>query len=436
MDPAIVGVLTLVLWIILLTLRLPVGIALMVAATAGYWYLEGAGPTLATLGTIPYRFSTSYMFTVLPAFALMGQLAAYTGFSTELYDVARAWIGHLRGGLAMATILGCTMFSAVVGSPIATIVTMVRVSIPEMQRAGYDDKLSTGCLAAGSLIGPMIPPSTTFIVYSFLTEANLGDLFIAGIFPGLLICALYIITIYIWARLNPRIAPSTVAAVSWRERFTKAPQVWGVGTMFVVVLGGIYVGIFTPTEAGAIGAFTMIVLALARRKLNLSNYSRALMDTGQLVAMMFVLLSGVYVFNCLLAISQIPVMLVELCKAFPGGNWGFMIAIMILYIVTGCFVDTLAVIFITVPILINPVMAMGFDIVWFGVLICLLGGIGCITPPYGVSVFALAGMLPEIGAGKIFRGCVPFLIPLVVAVVLLSVFPQIATWLPYSMRPY
>lgn len=435
MSPVMVGVLAIVLWVVLVLLRMPVGMALMAVMVGGYWYLEGSEPTLYTLGTIPYRFATSYIFTVLPPFALMGQLAAYTGFSGEAYDVARAWIGHWRGGLAIATIVGCTMFSAVVGSPIACLVTMVAVSLPEMRRAGYDDKLSTGSLAAGSLLGPMIPPSTVFIMYAFLTEVNLGDLFIAGICPGLIMCVLYCITIAIWAKIDPKIAPSMITPATWRVRLTKAPQVWGIGFVFVACIGGMFVGFFTPTEAGSIGAFVVLALALVRRKLTWSNFNRSLLDTGRLVGMFFILFTGVYLFNNLLAISRIPDMLVDFCLGFPGGYWGVMIAVYLMYLITGLFMDAMAVVFITVPVLYPAVQAMGFDLVWFGVIILFLADIGAITPPYGISVFALRGMVKDIPMWTIFRGCFPFLISLTVGLVLLSVFPQIATWLVYLFKP-
>lgn len=435
MDPLTVGLLSLLFWLVLVFLRVPVGIALMLAASIGLWYLEGADRALFYLSHVPYRVATTYTFTVLPAFAFMGQIAAETGFSTDAYNLARAWVGHRRGGLGMATILGCTMMAAIIGSPIATAVTMLAIALPEMRRAGYDDRLSTGCLGTGSILGPMIPPSVFFIVYSFLTEESLGYLFIAGIGPGLMLTVLYLITILIWCKFNPSIAPVASAPASWRERLTKTPHVWAIGLIFLFILGGIYTGFFTPTEAGSMGAFAMVAVALIRRKLTWKIFNRSLLDTGRLIAMLMVLTTGVMVFVPFLAVSRLAPALIELISGFPGGTWGVMAAIMVMYLILGMFMSAFEQIFITVPILFPVVVALGFDPIWFGVILCLLCGIGNLTPPYGVIVFVINGLAPDIGMWKIFRGCIPFLFANLIGLILLSIFPEISLWLVHTMRP-
>ena len=429
-----IGILGIVLFLILVFIRMPVGFALLLVGFVGYWYLDGINPTLATLSTIPYRMVTNYVFTALPPFILMGQLAFHTGLSSDAYEMASKWIGHLRGGLAMATIAACTMFAAVTGSPIATALTMVGVSLPEMRKAGYDDRLSTGSIATGSILGPMIPPSTVFIIYAFLTEVSLGYLFIAGIMPGLMLSALYIINIAIWVKLSPGIA-TAAAPASWKERITGFPAVWAIGLAFICVIGGIYLGIFTPTEAGALGAFFILIIGLARRRLNWGGFSRALLDAGRTTGTIIILFVGVYTFNAFMAITRIPYELSDMLTGLPLAPLAIMAAIMVMYLIAGLFMDCMAVAFITVPILYPTVLALGFDPLWFGVMIVLVTGIGAITPPYGIIIFAISGMVRDVRMWTIFRGCFPFLFSNLVGMVILMFVPQIAYWLPYLMAP-
>ena len=429
-----IGILGIVFFLILVFLRMPVGFALLLAGFVGYWYLDGIGPTLATMSTIPYRMVTNYVFTALPPFILMGQLAFQSGLSSDAYGLAQRWLGHLRGGLAMATIAACTMFAAVTGSPVATALTMVGVSLPEMRKAGYNDRLSTGSIATGSILGPMIPPSTVFIIYAFLTEVSLGYLFIAGIMPGLMLSVLYIINVAIWVKLSPEIA--TVAApASWKERITGFPAVWAIALAFICVIGGIYLGIFTPTEAGALGAFFILIIALVRRRLSWKGFSQALLDAGRTTGTIIILFVGVYTFNAFMAITRIPYELSDMLTALPLSPIAIMGAIMVMYLIAGLFMDCMAVAFITVPILYPTVLALGFDPLWFGVMIVLVTGIGAITPPYGIIIFAISGLVRDIPMWTIFRGCFPFLASNLVGMVILMYVPQIATWLPYLMAP-
>ncbi len=435
MNLTTIGLLGIVLFLILVFLRMPVGWALLLAGVAGYWYVDGIDTTLATLSTIPYRMVTNYVFTALPPFILMGQLAFYTGLSSDAYQLARRWLGQLRGGLAMATIGGCTLFSAVTGSPVACALTMVGVSLPEMRAAGYDDRLSTGSIATGSILGPMIPPSTVFIIYAFLTEVSLGYLFIAGILPGIMLSILYMITISIWVRFTPALAPRTEETYTWKQRLTGFPAVWGIAFLFLLVLGGIYTGIFTPTEAGAIGAFGVLCVGIGRRRLGWKTFGTALLEAGRTTGTILCLFIGVYVFNAFMAITRIPFELADIITAVPVGALGIMAIIMVMYLITGLFMDCMAVVFITVPLLYPTVIALGFDPLWFGVMIVLVSGIGAITPPYGIIIFAMSGLVKDIPMWTMFRGCFPFFFSNIVGMIILMFFPAIAYWLPYLTAP-
>jgi tripartite ATP-independent transporter DctM subunit len=378
---------------------------------------------------------TNYVFTALPPFILMGQLAFYTGLSSDAYDLARRWLGQLRGGLAVATIGGCALFSAVTGSPVACALTMVGVSLPEMQKAGYDNRLSTGSIATGSILGPMIPPSTVFIIYAFLTEVSLGYLFIAGIMPGIMLAILYMITIIIWVKISPQLAPVTEIKYTWRQRLLGFPTVWGIAILFILVLGGIYIGLFTPTEAGAIGAFGVFVVGLLKRTLGWKSFGEALREAGRTTGTILILFIGVYTFNAFLAITRIPFGLSDMITGLPVPPLGIMGVIMLMYIITGLFMDCMAVVFITVPLLYPTVIALGFDPLWFGVMIVLVSGLGAITPPYGIIIFAMSGLVKDIPMWTMFRGCFPFFFTNLIGIVILMFFPQIAYWLPYATAP-
>ena len=431
MSLTTIGLLGIGLFLILVFLRMPVGFALLLSGFLGYWYLDGINTSLATLSTIPYRMLTNYVFTALPPFILMGQLAFYTGLSSDAYELARRWLGFLRGGLAVATIGGCTLFSAVTGSPVACALTMVGVSLPEMRRANYDDRLSTGSIATGSILGPMIPPSTVFIIYAFLTEVSLGFLFIAGILPGLMLSALYMLTIVIWVRFNPSLAPASTEKYSWKQRVLGFPSVWGIAVLFILVLGGIYIGLFTPTEAGAIGAFGVFVVGLLKRTLGWKTFGTALLEAGRTAGTILILFIGVYTFNAFLAISRLPFELSDLITGLPLPPLAIMGVIMLMYIVTGLFMDCMAVVFITVPLMYPTVLALGFDPLWFGVMIVLVSGLGAITPPYGIIIFAMSGLVKDIPMWTMFRGCFPFFFSNLAGIIILMFFPQIAYWLPY-----
>lgn len=434
MSALLVGILGIVLFLILAFLRLPVGMAMMAAGFLGYWYLEGLSPALNTLGTIPYRVVTTYIFTCLPPFILMGELAFRSGLSVDAYEMASRWLGRFRGGLAMATVGASAAFSSVTGSSLACALTMVNMSLPEMRRRGYSDLLIIGTIATGSILGPMIPPSTVFIQYSYLTETSLADLFVGGIMPGILLAVLYIIAIIIWVKVNPSIATAGTPS-SWREKLTGFPALWAIAVVFAACIGGMYLGIFTATEAGAIGAFAVWVVAMVRRKLSLKSFNEALLSTGRTTGAIMIIVMGAIVFNQLLSVSRVPWFLADSITAFNLPPLGVMCVILIFYIITGFFMDCMAVVFVTCPIFFPVIVQLGFDPVWFGVMICALVGLGGITPPYGMIIFALSGMVKDIPMWTMFRGCFPFIFANVAGIIILLMFPQIAYWLPYLGKP-
>ncbi|MFH1031833.1 MAG: TRAP transporter large permease subunit [Chloroflexota bacterium] len=434
MSGTTVFVIALVIFLVLIFLRMPVGFALFLAGIAGYWYLDGFDTAMSTLSTVPYRLATTYVFTCLPPFVLMGEIGFRSGLSADAYGMAKRWLGHFRGGLAITTIAASAMFSAITGSSIACALTMTNISLPEMKAAGYDDRLSTGTIATGAILGPMIPPSTIFIIYAFLTETNLGDLLIGGIVPGIVLSIIYMVTIAIWVRVSPSIATAGPHS-NWKERITGFPAIWGIGLVFLAVIGGIYAGIFTPTEAASIGVVAVLAVALIRRKLSGQDFYRSLLSTGRTTGTIIMLFIGVYVFNAFTTLTRIPYLLGDTIAGTGLPPWGIMGLIILMYVIAGFFMDCMAVVFVTVPILYPLVIKMGFDPIWFGVMICLLAGLGAITPPYGIIVFAIRGVARDIPMWTIFRGCFPFIYANIAGIILLCLVPPIAYWLPYLFKP-
>ncbi len=435
MSPLGVGAYGILFFLVLMFLGMPVGFSLLTTGILGYWYLGGWGPMLGTLTTVPYRLATQYTYTALPPFILLGEVAFRAGISGEAYSMAKKWVGHFRGGLALATVGAAAMFSAIVGSSLACCLIMCGICLPEMRAAGYDDRLSLGTVATGAILGPMIPPSSLMIIYSFLTETNLGYLLIGGIMPGLMLTALYAITVVILVKQHPEIATAGPRS-TWKERIMGFPSIWGIAVVFIVMLGGIYMGIVTPTEAGALGCTAVIILGLLRRGLTWKAFLDSLLAAGRTAGTIIPLFMGVYTFNAFLAITRIPNELGDLLLGLNLPPMGIMAMIMVMYLITGCFMDCMAVVFVTVPILFPVVVhSLGMDPVWFGVLIVLVAGIGAITPPYGVIVFAIKGVCKDVPMWTIFRGAMPFVWANLVGMVLLFIFPQIAYWLPYLSKP-
>lgn len=417
---------------LLLAARMQVGLILALVGFLGYLYLTVPEGALRVMGTTPYSTGTIYTLSVVPLFILMGQFTFYGGLGEDAYYSTHQWLGHLPGGLAMATIAGCTGFAAVSGSSLATAATMGTVALPEMGRYSYSPKLSTGCIAAGGTLGILIPPSVVFIIYGWLTEQSVGELFIAGIFPGLLLSFLFMLTIYLLCRRNPQMGPRG-PKTSLKEKLVALRNIWGLGVLFLLVIGGIYAGVFTPTEAGGIGAFGALVIALSKRRMTWQNFSNSLLETGRITATIFLIAVGAYIFGKFLTISRVPIEMASLASTLSVPPVVILIAILFLYMILGCFLDAIAMILITLPIFYPVILALGFDPIWFGVLLVLVVEMGLITPPVGMNVYVIAGVARDVPLYTVFAGILPFLLTMAVCIGILVAFPQISLFLPGLM---
>jgi C4-dicarboxylate transporter DctM subunit len=373
---------------------------------------------------------------MIPLFILMGELAFYGGLSKDAFTTLHKWVGHLRGGLAIATVGACAAFGAVCGSHVATAATMCSVALPEMRRYKYQDELSLGSICAGGNLGFLIPPSAAFVVYGFITQVSIGSLFISGIIPGLLITFLFWIQIYIQCMRNPALAPLG-PQWSWQERFKSLKGIWGILIIFIIVIGGIYSGVFTPTESAAVGVFAVFIIGLAARQLTFQQFHKSLISTVKTSAIIFFLIIGAMVFSSFLTTTEFALGIGSYIETLQVDRYVIMIAILIVYIIAGFFLDIFAVLMITLPIS-HPilVLSLGFDPVHFGVLCVVTIMIGAITPPVGVVVFAISGMVRDVHMYTIFRGCMPFVVTMIIALAILLVFPELSTFLPSLMLPY
>lgn len=432
MSPEWIGFLGIVAMLLLLTLRMPIGIAMLLVGSVGFAILNGPQQALMALGTYPYSYAAYYDLAVIPLFVLMGNLAAASGMGRALFETAYAWVGHWRGGLASATIVSCAGFAAVSGSSVASAVTMGKVCLPEMKRYKYDNGLATGTVAAGGTLGILIPPSTAFIVYGILTEQSIGKLLLAGFFPGLLLTALFVITIALVTHFRPELGPPG-------PRATMAERMASMGRagpmMFVVTftIGGIYIGAFTPGEAAAIGAFLALVYSWWNGTLNLKMLEGVLLDTVKTTAMVFLILIGALVFGPFLALSQLPMRVADILSGLDLNAYVILAIIMLIYVVLGMFLEGFSMLVLTLPIVIPIVKALGFDLIWFGVLMVIVLELGLISPPVGINVFVVKGLVPEVSLSTVFRGIWPFAVAMVVCIVLLTIFPDIVLYLPNSM---
>ena len=420
------GLLGIALLFVLLAASMPVAFSMTLVGLAGFAAVVNWTAALHVLATDYYDTFSSYGLTVIPLFVFMGQVAFHTGISQKLFDAAQAWCGWLRGGLAMAAVGACTAFGAICGSGPATAATMAAVALPEMKRYKYNPGFAAGTVAAGGSIGMMIPPSIVFIVYGVMTEQSIGKLFIAGIVPGLLVAALFMATIALACRLRPGLAPAAVAA-TWRERFRALGGVGETLVLFALVMGGMFAGWFTPTEAAAIGAAGSVAIAAWARKLTFRMLATALDETLRTSCMVLVIVAGATVFGHFLQITNVPTELAAWMAGLPLPGWGIMLVIILFYLVAGAFLDALALVMLTIPIFYPVVLNLGFDPIWFGVVIVLVTQMGVISPPVGVNVYVVSGMDRAVPLQAVFKGALPFLAALIVAALLLLAFPQIVT---------
>jgi tripartite ATP-independent transporter DctM subunit len=362
----------------------------------------------------------------------MGLLCFHAELSKDVYTTVRNWVGRLPGGLAMSTVGGCAGFAAVSGSSMATAVTMGTLALPEMRRYKYDDGLACGCVAAGGSIGILIPPSIAFIIYAGLTEESIGKLFIAGIIPGLMEAVFYMITIYILCKIKPELGPPGPSS-TLKEKILSLKDTWGILVLFFLVMGGIYGGIFTPTEAAGVGAFGALLLGFIKKKLNRQKILTALADASKNTAMLLLMLVGADIFSYFLTMTQIPFMLSDFVVALPVPKYVMVWAILFVYIILGCIMPIIPAIILTIPIFFPVVTGLGYDPIWFGVIVVTMAEMGQITPPVGINVFALSGVAKDVPLGTIFKGIFPFLVADLVRVALVFAFPWLALFLPSLM---
>lgn len=433
MNLSTIGIIGIIVLIILLYSKMPVGFAMGFLGLIGFSYVVSFDAGLNLLARDVWDVFSSYNLTVIPLFVFMGQIAFHAGISRRLYDSAYVLLGHRRGGLAMTTVGACAAFSAICGSTNATAATMATVALPEMKRYGYDMGLATGTVAAAGSLGILIPPSVIFIVYGILTEQSIGKLFAAGILPGILLCFLFLLTIHLRVLKNPSLAPPGPKS-NIREKFRSFAGILETMILFALVMGGIFFGLFTPTEAAAIGAFMTLLIAIIRRQLYWKGFIQSLADTTKISCMIMVIVTGAVIFGHFMAITRIPYILADYVSSLPLPPHAIIGVIILVYLIGGCFMDALAMIMLTIPIFFPVVQKLGFDPIWFGVVIVLITEMGVITPPVGINVYVVFGVARDVPLEKIFRGVFPMLIALFVCNLLLILFPQIALWLPGLMH--
>ena len=429
MDPVTIGIIGVAVLVVLFLLGMPVGFTMGFVGLVGFIATKSWTAGVSILARDFWETWTSYNLTVIPMFVFMGSVAFYAGMSGRLYDASYTIFGKWRGGLAMATVVATAGFSAICGSTSATAAAMGKVAIPEMRRHGYDPGLACGCMAAAGSLGIMIPPSTIFIIYGILSEQSIGKLFVAGVVPGLILAFLFCIAVYIWARFKPTSAPAG-GATTLKQKLMGLSGLIEMLFLFVLVLGGLFAGLFSPTQAAAVGTAAAILIGLVRRQYDLRRFWLSIKDTLLITAMIMTIVAGATVFGHFMAVTGIPSAASDFLGNLPVPPTVVMILILVMYLIAGCFMDSLAMVTLTVPILYPTVVALGFDPIWFGVIIVLVVEMGVITPPVGINVYIIKGVAPDVPMGKIFKGAMAFLVGMIILAGLLLVFPQLATWLP------
>jgi len=436
MNPTLIGIIGIAIMVIIFLLRMPVAFVMAMVGYLGFSLMISWKGGLGLLSRNFYDVFSSYGLTTIPLFILMGQLAFNSGISRRLYDTGYKFLGSTRGGLAMATVSACTAFGAVCGSSPATAATMATVGLPEMKRYKYADELATGSVASGGGLGMIMPPSIVLIVYGILTEQSIGELFVAGIIPAILVTILFILSIYIRCRFNPDQGPAG-------ERFTWGQRIRGLMGMgetlivFVLVMGGLFIGLFTPTEAAAVGAFGVLLVSLIRRQLTWQGFVNSLYETRRTSCMVMMLIAGAVIFGKFLAVTRIPFNIATWVGGFDLPPYMILAIVILIYFLGGCFMDALAFVMLTVPIFFPLVTSLGYDPIWFGVIIVMVTEMGVITPPVGINVYVVFGVaksvIGEVPLESIFKGILPFLLAVIVGVIILILIPELILFLPHLM---
>ena len=432
MSPVTVSVIGIVVLLILLIMGMNIGLCMAAVGFLGYWYVKNFNAALALFKNIPFTQASNYSFTVIPLFILMGQLCYYSGMSADLFDMFQKLLGNLKGGLAMATVGACACFSAICGSTAATAATMGVVALPEMRKHGYDDGLSCGSIAAGGTLGILIPPSTGFIIFGIVAGESIGALFAAGIIPGIILALCYIISIAVVVKIKPDKAPGKIK-YSAKEKLVSLKGGVAMVVLFVIVIGGIFIGFFTANQAAAVGALLGLVYLIMRKRFTWKIFVSCLKDTMKTSGMIFLILIGAYVFGAFLTITGLPGALATFITGLNVSRYVILFAIIVLYAIMGCFMDSLAMVMLTVPIFLPIMTELGFNSVWYGVVMIMVMEMGLITPPVGMNVYIVAGVAKDVPLQKIFAGVAPMVVGMLVAVFIVCAFPQVALFLPGVM---
>jgi len=432
MSSDAIAVLGFVALFVLMLLRVPVGMAMGLVGVSGFAFLVNGDAALKIIGHTSMRTVTDYTFGVIPMFLLMGAFVSNSGMSRELFRAANSFVGHLRGGLGIATIAACAGFAAISGSSVATAATFATVAYPEMRRYNYPQSFATGVIAAGGTLGAMLPPSTVLAVYGIITEQDIGKLFIAGIIPGLLAASMDMLTVVVIGWLRPDFLP-VAPRHSWKERLIGLRDIWAMLLLFIFVIGGLYGGLFTPTEAGGVGATGALIIGVIRGKLDGLQIRRSLLQAVRTAAAVLTVLIGALLFGYFLTVTQTPQKVTAFLTALGLGRYGVLALIMVMYIVLGCLMDSLAMIILTIPIIFPVIMQLGFDPIWLGVIIVMTVELGLIHPPVGMNVFVIKSVVQEVTFSTIFRGVLPFILTDLIRLVILIAFPILALWLPSHM---
>jgi tripartite ATP-independent transporter DctM subunit len=433
MSPETSGIVGIAVLLFLFLLRMPVGFAMALVGVSGFAYLSGSESALALLAQDIYETFSAYPLSVIPMFILMGTFAFASGISQRLYRTTHAWVGEFRGGLTMATVLACSGFAAISGSTAATAATMGKIALPEVRKDKYENTRATGCVASAGTLGILIPPSTVLIVYGILVEESIGKLFIAGVLPGILLSLAFVATVALLCFRNPGLGPPG-PSTTWKEKIKATGGIVEAAILFVLTIGGLFLGWFSPTQAGAIGAGGALVIGLVRRKLSWKNFFEAGKEGLQTGCMVLFIITGATVFGHFMAMSMIPFILADWVGNLPVDRMVVIAIIIFIYFLGGFFMDSMALIVVTVPIFYPVVQKLGFDPIWFGVMMVLVAEMGVITPPVGVNVFVIKGIAPDVPLFVIFRGIMPFLIALIIVTLIILFIPEIATFLPSLVK--
>jgi len=432
-NPVTVGILGSILLVFLLFLGMPIAFVMMLVGFLGIGYLTSINAALPVIANTVYETASFYPYTIIPLFILMGGFAGNAGITRELYQTFDKWFRRLPGGLGIATIASCAFFAALSGSSVAAAAAMGNIAIPEMRRFKYAPKLAVGTVAAGGTLSFLIPPSLGFVVYGMLTEQSIGKLLISGIFPGIFLSLAFIVVIIVQVKMDPGLAPATPGEVSFKEKILALQGIWETLLVFFIVMGGIYLGFINPTEAGAIGATALLILILLKKRLTLKNLSASLFEAARISVLVLFLVAGASVFSYFLALSTIPMAVSSWMAGLEVSRYVILTIIILIYLILGCFLDAISMMVLTMPVIFPVVKTLGFDPIWFGVICVIMMEAGLITPPVGLNVYTLAGVVKDVPMQTIFRGAAPFLISMIAVVILITIFPKIALFLPSMM---